>query len=717
MKFQDKIFVSGHAGLVGSAIVRQLEKLGYKNIVTKTRKELDLTDQFSVDRFFDIERPDYVFLAAAKVGGINYNKLYPADFITENLQIQTNVIKSSYDYRVKKLAFLGSACFTKGHVVFTQDGYKNIEDVNIGDKILTHKNHFKEVYNIFTKNVSDTITIKSVGVEDITCTPDHKFLTKDRGWVEAENLNSNDFLCISKKYPKNNINNLQILNNDDLDLYNRCHSFVSKNNSPKTQEEHRWHRNSLPRVMDFQTTNFNTETDLSISYLIGAFLAEGWLEYNPSSTRSSKHSVVFSPGFDQTYISNIEKSIESVAKIHKKMSCKTSEKLFINNKQLCEFFTKFYSDPDIKRAHTKRIPEEIYELSNKSIIQIIKGYWDGDGCIHERKDRENQYTCVAASTSKELIYGIRRLLLSLGIFSSIHYNKKKKTCLIEGREVNQKDQYSIRINGKYAIEFLNIIYGYNLIGTTNRNNILESDLYYFSKVKSVTHDKNETQVYDLTIDEDHSYNINDIIVHNCIYPKITPQPIKEEYLLTGPLEPTNDAYAIAKIAGLTMCQKYSRQYGFNCISLMPTNLYGIEDRFNVEHGHVIPGLINKFVTAKENGDPTITCWGDGSPTREFMFSEDLADACIFLMNNYDSDEIINVGIDNEITMKELAEKLKVLTEFDGEIVWDTSKPNGTPRRKVCTEKLYNLGWRPKYSLEEGLKISIQWFKENKGNCK
>lgn len=312
MNFKDKIFIAGHTGLVGSAIIRELKKQGYSNIITKPRRELDLTDQFSVDRFFDIERPDYVFLAAAKVGGINYNKLYPADFITENLQIQTNVIKSSYDYKVKKLLFLGSAC---------------------------------------------------------------------------------------------------------------------------------------------------------------------------------------------------------------------------------------------------------------------------------------------------------------------------------------------------------------------------------------------------------------------IYPKITPQPIKEEYLMTAPLETTNDAYAIAKIAGLTMCQKYSRQYDFNCISVMPTNLYGIGDRFNVEHGHVIPGLINKFVSAKENGDDAIICWGDGSPTREFLFSDDLADACIYLMNNYDSDEIINVGIDNEITMKDLADKLKELTGFEGDIVWDTSKPNGTPRRKVCNQKLYDLGWRPKYELDEGLKITIDWYKENKEICK
>ncbi len=312
MEKNSKIYVAGHTGLVGSAIVRQLQHQGYENILTKTRKELDLTDQFAVERFFDLERPEYVFLAAAKVGGINYNKLYPADFITENLQIQTNIIKSAYDYKTKKLLFLGSAC---------------------------------------------------------------------------------------------------------------------------------------------------------------------------------------------------------------------------------------------------------------------------------------------------------------------------------------------------------------------------------------------------------------------IYPKITEQPIKEEYLMTGPLEPTNDGYAIAKIAGLTMCQKYKRQYGFNCISLMPTNLYGIGDRFNIEHGHVIPGLINKFVTAKETNDDFITCWGDGSPTREFLFGDDLADACIFAMNNYDSEEIINVGIDNEITMKDLAEKLRELTGFEGTIIWDTSKPNGTPRRKVCNEKLYALGWRPKYDLDEGLKITIEWFKNNRELCK
>ena len=199
----------------------------------------------------------------------------------------------------------------------------------------------------------------------------------------------------------------------------------------------------------------------------------------------------------------------------------------------------------------------------------------------------------------------------------------------------------------------------------------------------------------------------------CIYPKMTPQPIKEEYLLTSPLEETNEAYAIAKILGLKMCQFYNKQYGFESVSLMPTNLCGPGDNFNVDQCHVIPGMINKFITAKETGT-AVTLWGDGTPTRQFMYSDDLADACIFLMQNYDSPEIINVSTEEEYTIREICNIISTKLDYNGEIFWDTSKPNGTPRRKVCTEKLYNMGWRPKVSLEEGLEKSINWFMENRG---
>lgn len=199
----------------------------------------------------------------------------------------------------------------------------------------------------------------------------------------------------------------------------------------------------------------------------------------------------------------------------------------------------------------------------------------------------------------------------------------------------------------------------------------------------------------------------------CIYPKITPQPIKEEYLLTSTLEPTNEAYAIAKIAGLKMCEYYTKQYGFNTISLMPTNLYGINDNFNLDQCHVIAAIIRKFLNSKDNGKSSITCFGDGSPTREFLYCDDLADACVFLMNNYDSPEIINVGSDGEVTIKELVETIKEKVNFEGDIIWDTSKPNGTPLRKLSYDKIKNLGWQAKINLEIGLTKTISWYIENR----
>jgi GDP-L-fucose synthase len=200
----------------------------------------------------------------------------------------------------------------------------------------------------------------------------------------------------------------------------------------------------------------------------------------------------------------------------------------------------------------------------------------------------------------------------------------------------------------------------------------------------------------------------------CIYPKVTPQPIKEEYLLTDKLEPTNDAYALAKIAGLTMAKYYTKQYGMNTISLMPANLYGPHDNFFPEKCHVIPGLINKFYNAQQHGQEIVEAWGDGSPTREFLYVDDLADACLFLMNNYDSPDHINVGSDVETTIRDLSEIIKREVGYAGEIFWNTDKPNGTPRRKLDNTKLFDMGWKPKVSFDVGLRMTIEWFKQNKG---
>jgi len=199
---------------------------------------------------------------------------------------------------------------------------------------------------------------------------------------------------------------------------------------------------------------------------------------------------------------------------------------------------------------------------------------------------------------------------------------------------------------------------------------------------------------------------------SCIYPKFAPQPIKEEYLLTGELETTNDAYAIAKIAGIKLCEAYRTQYGCNFISVMPTNLYGIGDNYHPQNSHVLPALIRKFHEAKAGHHEKVTIWGTGTPRREFLFADDLADACLFLMETYDEKEIINVGSGKDYTISELAEIIKAIIGYEGEIIYDHSKPDGTPRKLLDSSRVYNLGWKPVTELKHGIQQAYNDFLRN-----
>ena len=195
----------------------------------------------------------------------------------------------------------------------------------------------------------------------------------------------------------------------------------------------------------------------------------------------------------------------------------------------------------------------------------------------------------------------------------------------------------------------------------------------------------------------------------CIYPKFAETPVKEESILTGELEPTNEAYAIAKIHGIEMLKMYNKQYGFKGVSLMPSNLYGPGDNFHPENGHVIPALMTKF----SNAGDVVTCWGDGTPMREFTYVDDLADACMFAVEHYDNAELINVGSGQDVSIFHLAHKIAALAGFNGKIEWDTSRPNGTPKRPLDYSKITAKGWKPKYDLDTGLAKAYEWFKENK----
>jgi GDP-L-fucose synthase len=226
-------------------------------------------------------------------------------------------------------------------------------------------------------------------------------------------------------------------------------------------------------------------------------------------------------------------------------------------------------------------------------------------------------------------------------------------------------------------------------------------------------------IQDNVIDAAHRSGVGKFVFlgSSCIYPKLAPQPIKEEYLLTGPLEPTNEWYAIAKIAGVKMCQAYRREFGFSAISLMPTNLYGPGDNFDLQNSHVLPGLIRRFHEAKVGGAETVTVWGTGTPRREFLHVDDLADAVLHLLRTYDGEDIVNIGWGEDVTIRELAELVVSVTGYAGRLIFDPTKPDGTPRKLLDTSRLTGLGWRPQIPLKTGIERTYAWFREHAADAR
>ena len=241
------------------------------------------------------------------------------------------------------------------------------------------------------------------------------------------------------------------------------------------------------------------------------------------------------------------------------------------------------------------------------------------------------------------------------------------------------------------------------VGGIHANNTYPADFIY-----------DNLMIQNNVIKAAHDFKVKKLLFlgSTCIYPKMAPQPIKEEYLLTGALEETNEAYAVAKIAGLEMCKFFKRQYGDNFISCMPTNLYGPNDNFDLKNSHVLPALIRKFHEAKVNNSEVVEVWGTGTPLREFLYVDDMADACVFLMENYEGEQHVNIGTGEEVSIRELAETVKEVVGFDGELVFNTEMPDGTPRKLTTVDKLHGLGWKHKVSLDKGIRLAYNWFLEN-----
>jgi nucleoside-diphosphate-sugar epimerase len=590
MHIQNKIFVAGHTGLVGSAIVRKLKKDGFENIITAPHNELDLTDQTATRKFFEDNKPDYVFLAAAKVGGIHANNTYPADFIYVNLQIQNNVIEASYQNKVKKLLLLGSSCFVPDSIIRTDVGFKFIQDIRIGDRVLTDKNRYMPILKTHKRDIDENILrINFWGWNKIECTSEHRIYTVDSGFKKAGELTSKDTLIIpidiQRKYPtKVNIFT-------DKEFERKYDSFIEfkalekGTNLSEFSRVHGLNRNILGRwgsggiPYGFKIRGKEFDLGNGLGFLSGFFVADGHISGSKSGKRGSKHQVGFSKSIEKLKI--IEKELVKITDdplnmIEKKV-CYT---LTLSNEVLFDYFNQFYKgyeQGNTKGTFPKVIPNFIkYNVSDLVIKEFVRGYWFGDGHFAPRKDRRSQYIAATASTSKELIYDLQMLLARLGILSSVYIKKLPATKVLDGRIINQNTQYHLRITGKWAE-----IFGINVLclklqsmGKIKNTSVEFKDNCIYMGIKSISNVSYKGPVHDLSVDEDYTYTCNGFIVHNCIYPKFAPQPIREDSLMQGALEPTNAPYGLAKIAGIMMCESYNRQYGTNYISCMPTNLYG-----------------------------------------------------------------------------------------------------------------------------------------------
>lgn len=295
-------------------------------------------------------------------------------------------------------------------------------------------------------------------------------------------------------------------------------------------------------------------------------------------------------------------------------------------------------------------------------------------------------------TDKIFVAGHRGMVGS-AIVRKLENDGFKNIVTRTSKEVDLRSQQSV--NEFFEIEKPNYVFlAAAKVGGIQANNIYRADFLY-----------DNLQIQNNVIHAAHKHEVKKLLFlgSSCIYPKLAPQPLKEEYLLIGELEPTNEPYAIAKIAGIKMCESYRRQYGCNFISAMPTNLYGPNDNYDLNNSHVLPALLRKFHTAKTNNSAFVEVWGTGSPLREFLHVDDLADACLHLMKNYNEEIFVNVGCGTDISIKDLAHLVKEIVGFEGDLIFDTTKPDGTPRKLMDISKLKSFGWSPKINLEDGIK--------------
>jgi len=698
------ILITGAGGFLGHHTVKAFKE--YKNggtngarkgikILMPTHNELDLLEEDDISCYMTEHQPDIVIHLAAICGGIGANRERPGEFLYNNLIMTTNLIewcarltRNQDGPTIHKFVGVGTVCFTSDAFIKTGNSYTTIDNISLDHKVSSRNFADCSVVDIFERQYSGNLYhIRPYGAETLTVTSEHPFLVlrnQNEIWVEAQDIVDTDRLVIPIYKPTKRSTVVRIP------------QFECKYPVANLKNTHPYH---LPSEL---------VVDKNIARLFGWFLAEG-------CTNKQGINLYFGDEPDQIRdIADITHQL-GFSSQPKNIPNQKGSRLDVNSYQLRDFCRQhFYTSQEIHRSHTKKIPDFVFSLPDQLQLVFLRSFIDGDGHIEYDSRNQKLKSIQITTTSRCLAYQIRDIMLHYGIFGNIHHRSAPGIAKICGRYVNARESWVVKWTGQNLTKLSTLIYPEldDQTARKSRWDVVVCENRAYVPIYPITTSQSTLSVYNFgTVDE--TYTANGVVVHNCSYPKHTPIPFREENLYNGYPEETNAPYGIAKRVQLEMLKAYRAQYGFNGIYLIPVNMCGEWDNFDDSSSHVIPAMLKKFHRAKMENASSVTLWGDGSASREFLYAGDCADAILRATLLYDDSEPVNIGTGNEVTIKELAEKVRKVVGYEGVILWDISKPNGQPRRCLDTSRArVGFGFTAKTPLDDMLDRSYTWAQEN-----
>jgi nucleoside-diphosphate-sugar epimerase len=733
-----KAVVTGAAGFIGGHLCLHLKKRGYwvravdytfpQYIQARTDEMFWNCDlRYQQEAIRAVDGMDEVYALAADMGGMGYISSNHFEILKNNALININTAVASKYGPAKKVFYTSSACFVPGTLVTTDCGVASIEDIQIGNKVLTHEGKFRIVEKVFAReHQGSLVEIELPGLPKIYCTPDHRFMTKSDEWKRADELSRSDYLIVPVtrecSYAKNRIPlDLPRINVQYLE-------FLQK--APKNLSEYartsgigygtlwRWRKvGRLPKNLD-PVLEESVLINESLGELTGIFLAEGWIE-NGSGKPGARRRVTFGFGDEPELIDRTTELLNKVFGIPRrkvrrvKMRGQKGLKLQIVSEVLAGFFELFcYSGAKQKRAWSKALHSDLMDLSNEFTSGLLKGYWAGDGCIHETETRMRM---SVYSVSNQLIWQIRILLLRLGIFTSLR-TREASISDIEGRSVECKEGYSLYVVGKDSVS--NASWLFTGKGRQNRYGVHvrsgrrgDADVFLI-RPKSISVIDYFGPVHNLEVKSDNSYTVYGVATHNCVYPEAMQMDEFAEIGESG----LNEADA--------WCGKPDTAYGIE--KLFSEELYGHLSKVSIARFHNIFGpqgswndgrekapaaLCRKIAVAKLSGNPEVEIWGDGEQTRSFCHIDDCLEMIVRLMES-DYKGPMNIGTDRLVSINELADIIAGIARVDIVKKHDLSKPQGVRGRNAdLTQMRRVLNYEASVSLEAGLSHTYVWIEE------